>query len=392
MNIQLNALVCSEDQRTVKVLQVLLEEMRIAMELSATRDEAAKHLVTRHFDGVFVDAAVPASTDLLRDVKEAGQRAVSFAILEGMTSVKEAFSLGAGFILYKPLSIEKTKTSLRAAHGLMMRERRRHFRHTLEEVSATVQFPGVPEKKAEILDLSVGGMALRLMEYTERRGEVRAQFQLPEREAVITVDGEITWADDHGRVGVHFTSISEAALGAITAFLDQRSRTVAEDPHLAIKNRTARRQRTGGRIAAVAEVAAAVTSRATTAVAPPPDPPVAVAVAPGPIAGARTRQNMRGGLDVGLAIVTIRNGRPVLLDGNCDDLSADGLGAELKRGDLGPGEPVLLHLSLPSLESMKVHADVRYRKQNRVGFEFVGLTEEQRRQLADVCSLLPAAE
>jgi len=99
MNIQLNALVCSEDQRTVKVLQVLLEEMRIAMELSATRDEAAKHLVTRHFDGVFVDAAVPASTDLLRDVKEAGQRAVSFAILEGMTSVKEAFSLGAGQVI-----------------------------------------------------------------------------------------------------------------------------------------------------------------------------------------------------------------------------------------------------------------------------------------------------
>jgi hypothetical protein len=41
---------------------------------------------------------------------------------------------------------------------------------------------------------------------------------------------------------------------------------------------------------------------------------------------------------------------------------------------------------------MKVHADVRHRRRSRVGFEFVGLTREQHKQLAEVCEVLPAAE
>lgn len=391
MDIQLNALICSGDQRTVKVLQVLLGEMSIAMELCGTRDEAARHLVTRHFDGIFVDATLASSAELFHDIKEApgGQRAVSFAILEGMTSVKQAFSFGAGFILYKPLSIERTKTSLRAAHGLMMRERRRHFRHSLEGVTATLLFSGSPEKHAEILDLSEGGMALRLTEYTERRGEVRARFLLPGREHAIEAEGEITWADDHGRVGMHFSAMSDAARGTLTSFLDELGRTVAEDPHAAIQSRSSRRRhRGGGRVAAVLEVAKAAAAPATEPAPPPaaPEPPAGESVP-----GARSRQSMRAGLDVGLTIVTLRSGQPVLLQAVCEDLSADGLGAKV-HGDLCPGEPVLLHLSLPSLESMKVHADVRHRRKNRIGFEFLGLTREQKKQLADVCELLPAAE
>lgn len=380
MEIQLNALVCSGDQRTVKVLQVLLGEMSIALELCASRDEAARHLVTRHFDGVFVDAAIERSAELLRDIKEApgGQRAVSFAILEGMTSVKEAFGYGAGFILYKPLSIEKTKTSLRAAHGLMMRERRRHFRHNLEDVTATLSFSGAPDKTAEILDLSEGGMALRLREYTERRGDLRARFLLPGQEEPIQVEGEITWADDHGRVGVHFTSISGTAQGMLVSWLSEQGRAAAEDPHATIKSRSSKKKG-GGPVAAMQEAAAAV------ATAPAEAPAAAAEAVP------RARQTIRAGLDVGLSVVTIRSGQPVLLQAVCEDISSEGLGAKV-HGDLAPGEPVLLHLSLPSLEAMKVHADVRHRRRNRVGFEFVGLTREQHKQLAGVCEILPAAE
>lgn len=378
MDIQLSALVCSDDQRTVKVLQVLLGEMSIAMELSATRDEAAKCLVTRHFDGVFVDSAVPDASDLLRDVQESpgGQRAVPFAILESATSVKDAFALGAGFILYKPLSIEKTKASLRAAHGLMMRERRRHFRHTLEDVLATVSFSGAPETTAEILDLSEGGMALRLVEYMERRGELRARFQLPGHDEPIHIDGEITWADDHGRVGVHFTAVSEATRTRLDLWLEERSRVAAEDAHGTIKARAKKRKGSDGKRATGKHAAAAAA-----APAPTPEPTVLP----------RVRQALRAGIDVGVAVVTIRNAEPVLLQAVCDDISPDGLGAKV-HGELCPGEPVLLYLSLPSLECMKVHADVRHRHKNRVGFEFVGLTREQHRQLTDICETLPVAD
>ena len=379
MDIQLSTLVCSQDQRTIKVLQVLLGEMSIAMELCATRDEAARHLVSRRFDGVFVDAAVPSSSELLLEITQApgGQRAVPFAILEGATSVREAFSLGAGFILYKPLSIEKTKNSLRAAHGLMMRERRRHFRHTLEDVTATLRFNNAPETTAEVLDLSEGGMALRLLEYMERRGDLRASFRLPGHEASLDVEGEITWADDHGRVGVHFTAVPETARTALETWLAERGRTLAEDAHGAIQAHSRKRTKRGQAAAAnrnPGNGGAAATAPATEQVSVP-----------------RARQMLRAGIDVGVSVVTIRGGEPVVLQAVCDDISPEGLGAKV-QGELCPGEPVLLYLSLPSLECMKLHADVRHRRKSRVGFEFVGLTREQYRQLSDVCEVLPVAE
>ncbi|MDP9268662.1 MAG: PilZ domain-containing protein [Acidobacteriota bacterium] len=384
MGIQLSALVCSQDQRTLKVLQVLLADMHIETELCGDRDAATRHLVTRRFDGVFVDAAIESAAELLLDVKEApgGQRAVCFAILEGKTSVKEAFSFGAGFILYKPLSLEKTKNSLRAAHGLMMRERRRQFRHHLEDVHARVSFGGAAETTCEILDLSEGGMAVHLREYTERRGKLSAQFTLPGQSEPIKAEAEITWADDHGRLGVHFTSMPSPSHAALESWLAERGRAVAADPHGSIKSRSKRRGG-GGRLAAGEAISAANTAT------PPSAAVEASPLAPG--AGPRARQTVRAGIEIGIKMFMIRGGEPFMVEAVCEDITPDGLGAKV-NGELCPGEPVLLHLNLPSLEAMKIHADVRHRRRNRVGLEFVGLSRDQRNQLADVCELLPAAE
>jgi DNA-binding response OmpR family regulator len=375
MDIQLSALICSQDPRTLKVLQVLLNGMSIETEVCADRDSATRHLVSRNFDGIFIDAAVPSASELLRAVKETpgGQRAVPFAILEGKTSVKEAFSLGAGFILYKPLSLERTKTSLRAAHGLMMRERRRQFRHTLGDVTAKISFRGGSEKTVEIMDLSEGGMALHLREYVERRGKLHAVFTLPGESHAIEVDGEITWADDHGHLGVHFISMPDSARAMLDRWLSERGQTVPLDAHTENSSRK-KKGAQGGR----ATLQAAGAAPAFEAVATP-------------YAGPRARQVVRAGIEVGLKIVIVRAGEPHTIAAVCEDISPDGIGAKV-HGELAPGEPVLLHLSLPSLECMKLHADVRNRHKNRVGLVFVGLSREQYKQLADTCELLPVAE
>jgi hypothetical protein len=373
MEIQLLALLCSDDPRTVKVLQLLLGEMAIAVEVCASRAEAGRHLVSRHFDGVFVDGDLAGAAQLLRDVHNlpSGRRAVSFAIVFGSTSVKEACAFGASFILYKPLSIEKTKTSLRAAHGLMMRERRRHFRHGLEGVHAALSFAGVPETQAEILDLSQGGMSLRLMEYLERRGELRIRFTLPGLAEAIAVEGEVTWADRYGRVGVRFSVMRPGSRELLDEWLGDRSRSIARDTAAAVKPR---RSRTG---AVVARGAAA---------APAPAKPAASSADE-----ARPRQTIRAGLEIGLSVMVIRSGEPRLMQAVCDDLTPEGAGIKV-NGELCPGEPVLVHLSLPSLETMSVHADVRHRRGSRIGLEFVGLTREQRDQLVDICQLLPIGQ
>jgi c-di-GMP-binding flagellar brake protein YcgR len=66
------------------------------------------------------------------------------------------------------------------------------------------------------------------------------------------------------------------------------------------------------------------------------------------------------------------------------DISEGGLGA-LVQGDLRPGETVELDLSLPE-QALSAVAIVRHSSQVRSGFEFLGLTAEERGRLTAFCA------
>ena len=62
------------------------------------------------------------------------------------------------------------------------------------------------------------------------------------------------------------------------------------------------------------------------------------------------------------------------------DISESGLGALLKRG-LRVGETVSLELGLPDYD-LKAAAIVRHSSSARSGFEFLGLTDQERRRIS----------
>src|SRR5205814_6328819 len=59
----------------------------------------------------------------------ANRKTIGFAIVNGVTTLQQAFEMGANLVLDKPLSAERVTRSLRAAQGLMAHERRRYYRH-----------------------------------------------------------------------------------------------------------------------------------------------------------------------------------------------------------------------------------------------------------------------
>jgi len=63
--------------------------------------------------------------------------------------------------------------------------------------------------------------------------------------------------------------------------------------------------------------------------------------------------------------------------GWCNDLSEGGIGA-ITSGALQLEQAVQLHVELPSGESLHLNAVVRCANGFRYGFEFVGLTDEQK--------------
>jgi c-di-GMP-binding flagellar brake protein YcgR len=79
------------------------------------------------------------------------------------------------------------------------------------------------------------------------------------------------------------------------------------------------------------------------------------------------------------------------LQAHCRDLSAAGIGI-LLAAELPLGEVAALSFSVPGLESWKVRAVLRYRRGYQYGFEFLSLSEEQSRALAEYLPRLERAD
>src|SRR5436305_8356178 len=97
---------------------------------------------------------------MMRELRKgsSNRMAIVFAITHG-TSIHAAFDMGANFVLEKPVTPERAARSLRAAHGLMMRERRRYLRQSVN-LPAVLSANGAATQAA-ILDVSEGGVSVR---------------------------------------------------------------------------------------------------------------------------------------------------------------------------------------------------------------------------------------
>ena len=82
-----------------------------------------------------------------------------------------------------------------------------------------------------------------------------------------------------------------------------------------------------------------------------------------------------------LDVIVLRSGVPENLPGRCTDLSESGVGG-MVAGELSTGQQVAVELRLPSVGvPVRARASVRYQGQLRCGFEFVGLSIEQREMI-----------
>ena len=83
---------------------------------------------SQHFDAIVLDYRADQSSDqfFARLRQSAKNRAsLLIAVVDGNFNARPVFGLGANFVLYRPLSSERTRIRLRAARNLMRRERRR---------------------------------------------------------------------------------------------------------------------------------------------------------------------------------------------------------------------------------------------------------------------------
>lgn len=222
MEAGLQALLLCGDDRVVRVLRRVLSEMEIAIEHCSDPDSATQKLTRQRFEAVIVDCAVPEiAGKVLRGTRSApaNRRAITVAILDGTTTgddqaaLKGAFGLGAHFVLFKPISIERTRSSFRAVRALMKRERRRHARIPIDlpvEFYIEHQSSSV---RANTLDLGENGMAVNT---SGRRlpSSFLVRFALPGGGIRVECKGEVAW--EGGQVlGIRFCDVTMETKGQL---------------------------------------------------------------------------------------------------------------------------------------------------------------------------------
>jgi len=225
----LKALLLTRDQEVLRVLRRVLETVSVGLETVTSTDAARQTIAKRKFDAVLIDCDdVESGCEVIRELRrgKSNAKSIVFAVTNRVTSVKRAFEIGANFILEKPISVDRAARSVRAAHGLIMRERRRYHRHSID-TTAHLTYGSVRDVPVPLTNVSEGGLALAARHTPDMKGPVALRFELPGCNRALEAKGEFVWTSDGGRVGVRFVNLPSITKYELDSWLSRKLETVA---------------------------------------------------------------------------------------------------------------------------------------------------------------------
>jgi DNA-binding response OmpR family regulator len=227
---RLQSLVLCADEKILRVLRRVLSDLEIAVDHCAEADAAIHKLTRQRYEAVIVDCADErVASQVLRSARSApcNKRAVAVAIIDADKAVRGAFELGAHFVLYKPISAERAKTSFRAARALMKRERRRNTRIPVE-IPVVLQYPGTNPQRTVTSDIGEGGIAVRPAP-TANATQMVVQLTLPGSNCKIECTGEVAWANSSRQAGIRFSDLTPETTSQLKSWLDSHAPELDKD-------------------------------------------------------------------------------------------------------------------------------------------------------------------
>ena len=229
----LKSLVLCSDDKIVRVLRRVLGDLDINLELCSESQGALRKLTRQRFEAIIVDCEAQGASDVLRSARSAAcnKFAVAVAIVEPEVGLRAAFGLGAHFVLYKPVSSERAKSSFRAARALMKSERRRNARVAVQ-IPVMMTSPNLGgTMKVNTVDVSEGGMAVSLPKGRKPTGRWHISFSLPGTQQSVDLTAEFAWEGSSAQAGLRFLQTAPDATLKLRGWLQQNSpETEQEDP------------------------------------------------------------------------------------------------------------------------------------------------------------------
>ena len=217
---RLDCLVVSHDPEVLKTVS----DVFVGMDLNF-REHAASALETivgNHFDAFIIDVdGVEYSSHVMAGIRgsRANWQSVVFTLVNGTTTISAATELGANFVLGKPVDKNRFTTYLQASIHKMEADHRRYFRYQFS-LDAMVFLSDGQNVPAQILNVSRGGLSMRLLDRAHLHGPMTILFDIhrPNRTR-IQAKAVASWSTERLH-GVKFVSMCDESREAYDDWLN----------------------------------------------------------------------------------------------------------------------------------------------------------------------------
>lgn len=217
------ALLLSDDAVATRQVTKAMQQLALSVEVCTEAASALDRINRRKYEAVVIDFAMTNNGSFLEQLRNSpsNRTAVTFAMTGSPTETSRALKVGARFALERPLTPDLIGHTLKAAFGMIMRERRRYFRFPVE-VPVLLNRKGLPEAYGRTLNVSERGLAVSTSTPLFPGTEVTVQFTLPKPSLSITAQAKVCWYNDKGQGGFSFLFLPAHTASDLQEWLARR--------------------------------------------------------------------------------------------------------------------------------------------------------------------------
>ncbi len=216
------ALIVCKDAPTRQLIVESLQPLAIRPEICEDGFVASTLLNERKFEAVIVDLLMGEEVALVLAqlrFSRANRTAVTFAITAGSASQPERPD--STFVLQRPLSAASVNQILRAAFGMVVRERRRYFRCPVA-IPSLVRSGQPEDLLCQTVNISEGGIAINVPATLEPDSPALVRFSLPGCTSQMLAETKVVWRGEGGLVGLEFQSLAAPQKSELQEWLARR--------------------------------------------------------------------------------------------------------------------------------------------------------------------------
>jgi response regulator RpfG family c-di-GMP phosphodiesterase len=218
---ELEFLLVSNDYATLTAVSGGAKKYGAKLALVPTAEAARDYLERKKIDGVFVDMQVSETLELIEAIRKGSSngKVAIFACVQNAGETTATLTAGANFVMRTPLTVEGVALHITIAKDIMLRERRRYFRHAVN-LPVTLK-DGEGEQRARVVNLSEGGMAVRAARGLKQWTVIEFALELA-LGMDLSGKGQVAWTSSEGMAGILFQTLHGMGRGYLEAWLAGR--------------------------------------------------------------------------------------------------------------------------------------------------------------------------